>query len=204
MLRIFGRTTSSNVQKVLWACDEMGLPFERIDMAGKYGFTDEYLRLNPNRVVPTIDDDGYILWESNAIVRYLASLHGAGTLWPTDARVRGDADRWMTWQQTTFWAALQPAFVQLVRTPAERRDAGAIEQAARRAGELSATMEAVLARTPWMAGADFTMGDIPLGIAVYRWYALDIPRPDRPHLRRWYERLAERPAYRRHVMIQME
>ncbi|MBM3560124.1 MAG: glutathione S-transferase family protein [Alphaproteobacteria bacterium] len=204
MLRIFGRTTSSNVQKVLWACDEIGLPFERLDMAGKFGFTDEYLRLNPNRIVPTIDDDGYVLWESNAIVRYLTSLHGAGTLWPTDARVRGDADRWMTWQQTTFWAALLPAFVQLVRTPADKRDRAAIEQAARRSGELSATMEAVLGRTPWMAGRDFTMGDIPLGIAVYRWYAFDIPRPEHPALRRWYERLCERPSYRRHVMIAME
>ncbi len=204
MLRIYGRTTSSNVEKVLWACDKLGVPFDRVDMAGKYGFSEEYLRLNPNRVVPTIDDDGFILWESNAIVRYLASIHGAGTLWPADPRIRADADRWMTWQQTTFWAALQPAFVQLVRTPADKRDMKAVDASVARAGELSATMEGVLERTLWMAGNAFTMGDVPLGVAVHRWLALDIARPDRPAIRRWYERLCARPAYRKNVVKPLE
>ena len=127
-LTIWGRLTSSNVQKLLWGCAEMGVPFERPDMAGKFGFTEEYLAMNPNRVVPTIDDDSFILWESNACLRYLAEKYGRDTLWPEDRHVRADADRWMDWATTTFWNALRPVFHQLIRTAPENRNMDLVAQ----------------------------------------------------------------------------
>ncbi|HCP01310.1 MAG TPA: glutathione S-transferase, partial [Rhodospirillaceae bacterium] len=137
-LTIWGRHTSSNVQKLLWGCAEMHVGFKRLDMAGKFGLTDTYLAMNPNRVVPTIDDDGFILWESNACLRYLAEKYGRGGLWPEDARARADADRWMDWQTATFWPALKPVFHQLIRTPPEKQNKALIENGIAAAGEISA------------------------------------------------------------------
>ncbi|MCZ6593222.1 MAG: glutathione S-transferase [Alphaproteobacteria bacterium] len=204
MLIIWGRHTSSNVEKLLWACTEMGVPFERRDMAGKFGFTDEYLAMNPNRVVPTIDDDGFILWESNACLRYLAAKHGAGTLWPEDLQVRANADRWMDWCTTTLWVALRPVFHGLIRTSLENRDMEAITAAAKSTGEILAILDDWLADRDFVCGDAFTMGDIPVGFVLYRWYALDVERPERPNVRAWYERLTERPGYREYIMIPLE
>src|SRR5450631_4370637 len=105
MLKVWGRANSVNVQKVLWTCEELALPYKRIEAGMEYGVvsTPEYKKLNPNAMVPTIDDDGFVLWESNAIVRYLAAKYGAGSLWPADPKIRASADRWMDWQQTTLW-----------------------------------------------------------------------------------------------------
>ena len=204
MLIIWGRDTSSNVEKLLWGCTEMGVPFERRDMAGKYGFTGEYLAMNPNSVVPTIDDDGFILWESNACLRYLTAKHGSGTLWPEDLQVRANADRWMDWCTTTVWGALRPVFHGLIRTPAEQRDMDAITVAAKTAGEALAILDDWLAERDFVCGDTFTMGDIPLGFAVYRWYMLDIERPERPNVRAWYERLCKRPGYQEYIMIPLQ
>ncbi|MFB3102038.1 MAG: glutathione S-transferase family protein [Alphaproteobacteria bacterium] len=204
MLIIWGRHTSSNVEKLLWACTELGVPFERRDMAGKFGFTDEYLAMNPNRVVPTIDDDGFILWESNACLRYLAAKHGAGTLWPEDLQVRANADRWMDWCTTTLWVALRPVFRGLIRTSPENRDMEAITAAAKSTGEILAILDDWLADRDFVCGDAFTMGDIPVGFVLYRWYALDVERPERPNVRAWYERLTERPGYREYIMIPLE
>lgn len=204
MLIIWGRHTSSNVEKLLWACTEMGVPFERRDMAGKFGFTDEYLAMNPNRVVPTIDDDGFILWESNACLRYLAAKHGAGTLWPEDLQVRANADRWMDWCTTTLWVALRPVFHGLIRTSLENRDMEAITAAAKSTGEILAILDDWLADRDFVCGDAFTMGDIPVGFVLYRWYALDVEHPERPNVRAWYERLTERPGYREYIMIPLE
>lgn len=204
MLIIWGRDTSSNVQKLLWACTEMGVAYDRRDMAGKFGFTEEYLAMNPNRVVPTIDDDGFVLWESNACLRYLAAQHDAGGLWPEDLQVRGNADRWMDWATTTLWSVLRPAFHQLIRTPEDKRDMDAVAEAAALTNEYSEILDSWLAGRDFVCGDQFTMGDIPLGIAAYRWYALDIPREDRPNIRAWYERLTERPGYQEHVMIPLQ
>jgi len=203
-LTIWGRHTSSNVQKLLWGCAEMCVAFERPDMAGKFGFTDAYLSMNPNRVVPTIDDDGFILWESNACLRYLAEKYGKGGLWPEDPRVRAGADRWMDWQTATFWPALRPVFHQLIRTPADQQDKTLIENGIATAGEISAVLDTALAERPFVTGDDFTMGDIPIGGVIYRWYELDIARPERPNVRAWYERLQERPGYAEHIMIPLE
>ena len=203
-LRIWGRHTSTNVQKLLWGCAEMGVDFERPDMAGEFGFTDAYLAMNPNRVVPTIDDSGFILWESNACLRYLAEKHGRGGLWPEDPRVRADADRWMDWQTATFWPALRPVFQQLIRTSPEEQNKALSEKGIADAGEISAVLDAALADRDFVAGDAFTMGDIPIGGVIYRWYEMNIARPERPNLRSWYERLQERPAFAEYIMIPLQ
>jgi len=200
-LTIWGRITSSNVQKLLWGCAEMNVSYDRPEMAGEFGFTEEYLAMNPNRLVPTINDDGFILWESNACLRYLAEKHGRGTLWPEDPHVRADADRWMDWQTATFWPALRPVFHQLIRTPPEQQDADLIARGVKSAGEISGVLDHFLEGRDFVAGDQFTMGDIPIGGVIYRWYAMDIERPDRPNIRKWYDRLCERPGYAEHIMI---
>src|SRR5829696_9275573 len=124
MLTLWGRVNSINVQKVHWCLKELGLAYDRIEAGREFGVVDtpEYRRMNPNGLVPTIEDDGFVLWESNVIVRYLAARHGAGRLYPDDLRVRFDAERWMDWQATTLWPALRPVFIGLVRTPVAERD----------------------------------------------------------------------------------
>ena len=201
MLKIWGRLNSVNVKKALWAMEELALPYHRIDAGMQFGVnkTPEYLKMNPTGLVPTIDDDGFVLWESHSIVRYLAAKHGAGTLWPTDLKVRADAERWMDWA-FTFLNAFRPVFWGLVRTPAEKRDANAIEEGRKKCAELLAIPEQGLAGKAYLAGEAFTMGDIPLGTGFYRYFEMGLPTPPVPHVRAWYARLAARPAFREHVM----
>ena len=162
--------------------------------------------MNPNGVVPVIDDDGYALWESNAIVRYFAASHAAGTLYPTDAKARGEADRWMDWQATTIMPGMTTLFWGLIRTPPEKRDLAAIDAARPATAALWQRLDNHLATRPYVAGEAFTMGDIPVGALCYRWLNLPFRRDDLPvlpHLQAWYDRLAQRPAYRKHVCIAM-
>jgi glutathione S-transferase len=203
MLKIWGRSNSINVQKVLWCCAELDLPFERIDVGGPFGGTDDpkYLALNPNGLIPTITENGFVLWESNAIVRYLAAKHGVGTLWPEDLTVRADADRWMDWQLATLWASMRPVFIGLIRTPPEERNRASIEAFRRKTVEAWSILDAHLSDRAYVAGSSFTMGDIPLGVTVYRWLQLSVERPPMHNMRAWYERLSERPAYSTHVMV---
>jgi glutathione S-transferase len=203
VLKILGRNNSSNVQKVMWCTGELGLKVDRADIGGPFGKNKdpEYLALNPNGLVPTMDDDGFILWESNAIVRYLAAKHGTGTLWPTDLRQRADADRWMDWQTTTVAPAITPMFLGLIRTPPEKRDPAAIEASRVKTGEALKILDALLAKRAYVGGDTLSMGDIPLGIMVYRWFNFPIERPEMKNLRAWYDRLTQRPAFRQHVMI---
>lgn len=200
MLKIWGRANSINVQKVLWCCAELALPFERIDAGGKFGIvaTAEYRALNPNGRVPTIEDDGFVLWESHAIVRYLARRHGRGTLWPNDEKVCADADRWMEWYSTTVWPNLQPVFWNLVRAEPGKRDRKAVEEGRARLADNFRIVEEWVANRPYIAGDTFTMGDIPMGVALHRWFLLPIERPDYPRLAAYYQRLAQRPAFRQH------
>lgn len=202
-IRVYGRKNSINVQKVVWCCAELGLPFERIDRGGEFGgtATPEYRAMNPTGRVPTIDDNGFVLWESNAIVRYLSAKYGLGTLCPQDEQARASADRWMDWQLVTLWRTLQPAFLGLVRTPPAQRNADTIEAARKQAAELFALLDAHLAGKTYVIGDAFSMGDIPLGVTAQRWYGLDIARPPLPALGRWYQRLQERPAFMRHVNL---
>jgi glutathione S-transferase len=202
MLVIWGRSNSINVQKVLWCAEELGVPYQRHDAGLAYGVvnTPEYRAMNPNGLVPTIEDDGLVLWESNAIVRYLAAKHGAGTLWPDDPKTRARADQWLEWHSTTFWPAMRPLFLGLVRTPPERRDPKVIEDARQQCGAALTILDRHLASNAYVAGEAFTAGDIALGTGVWRWFALPIERIALPNLQRWFDALAARPAYRTIVM----
>jgi glutathione S-transferase len=196
MLTLWGRTNSINVQKVLWCIEELGLPYRRIDAGREFGIVDtpEYRRMNPNALVPTIEDDGFVLWESNAIVRYLAAKHGAGSLWPDDPRVRADADRWMDWQATAFTPAQRLAFHGLIRTAPDKRDGAAIARSVAEAEPFAALLDAHLAGRPFVAGDAFTAGDVAVGAAVHRWLNLPIARERRPNVERYHGELLRRPA----------
>ncbi|HET7200221.1 MAG TPA: glutathione S-transferase [Burkholderiales bacterium] len=203
MLKLWGRINSINVQKVLWALAELGVGYERTDAGLQFGVVNEpfYRKMNPNGRVPTIEDEGFVLWESNAIVRYLAAKHGAGTLCPNDPKQRADADRWMDWATSTVAPAITPVFWGLIRTPAEKRDPKAIEEGIEKLGQAFQVLEQSLEGRDYVAGKSFTMGDIPLGTFVYRWHALDVRRPRLPRVEDYYRRLQGRPAYRKHVML---
>ena len=196
MLKIWGRISSVNVQKVVWAADELGLAYERIEAGGAFGktTTPEYLAMNPNSLVPVIEDDGFVLWESNAIVRYLAGKHARGTLWPNDDRKRADADRWMDWQATTYTPAMWAAFWQLVRTPPDQRDAKVVEASLAKTEKAAEILEAALAGRQFITGDAFTMGDIPIGCATHRWLNMPVWRVARPNIERWYAALKARPG----------
>lgn len=202
MLKIWGRDNSVNVQKVIWACEEMEIAYERVDAGGPFGIVDtpEYRALNPNGLVPTVEVDGLILWESNAIVRYLAAKHSAGNLWPTDLAVRVDGDRWMDWMNSMFWPCFHDLFWNLIRTAPEKRDAQAVEVSRQKTAKALAGLNAHLVDRRYIAGETFTMGDIPMGCAIWRWMSLPIERPDYPALERWFSALCERPYYKKTVM----
>jgi glutathione S-transferase len=205
MLKIWGRASSANVQKVLWTCVELGLAYERRDVGGPYGGNREpgYLALNPNGLVPTIDDAGFVLWESNAILRYLAATRGASRLLPAGPRGRAEVERWMDWQLSVVAGPHTVLYVGLVRTPEAERDTSRIERARRQQAAAFAILDQRLQARSHVAGEDLTVADIALGPFVYRWFTLPIERPELPRLAAWYERLAERPGYRRHVMVEL-
>jgi glutathione S-transferase len=203
MLKIWGRKNSVNVQKVLWCCGELGLEFERVDAGLQFGVNDtpQYKAMNPNGLVPTIDHDGFILWESHAIVRYLARLHGRGTLWPADDRAAADADRWMEWYSTTLWLNLRPIFQGLIRTPPEKRNLSEIEESRKKLAANLVIIDDQLGKRPYLAGESFTVADIPMGVAAHRWFNLPIERPAMSNLAHWYTRLCQRPAFKEHCML---
>ncbi len=199
MLHLWGRMSSINVRKVVWTLQHLGLPFERTDAGMAFGVvhTPAYQSLNPNALVPTLQDGDLVLWESNVIVRYLCARYGAHTpLYPTDLARRFDAERWMDWQQTTLNRASGPAFVQWVRTPPELRQTSVIAQSVAATEPLLDTLDAHLAQQPYMAGAQLSMADIPIACEVHRWYGLPQTRPAWPHLSRWYSGLHAQPASR--------
>lgn len=202
MLKIWGRTSSVNVQKVMWAVAELGLAHERVDAGLHYGGVNEswYRAMNPNGRVPVMADDGFVLWESNAIVRYLAAKHGAGGLWADDLRVRAAGDRWMDWATSTMAPIMTPLFWGMIRTPKEKQNPAAIESDRVKMEDVMQILDAHLAKTPYVAGDTLTMGDIPVGCFTYRWYELPMPHGEHPHLAAWYERLKARPAFRAQVM----
>jgi glutathione S-transferase len=203
MLVIWGRNNSVNVQKALWCCEELGLAYKRVDAGGTFGVvnTPEYRRLNPNGLVPTIDDDGFVLWESNAIVRYLAGKHGQGGVFPAEPRTRALADQWMDWQVSLFWPTIRPLFMGLVRTPEPQRDMQAIESARAKTAETLGILDAHLASRRFLAGDAFTIADIPMGCSIWRWMMLPIQRPRQPNVERWFDALKQRPTYEKIVML---
>ena len=197
-LRIWGRLSSVNVQKVVWCSDELGLAYERIDAGGAFGLTKtpQYLAMNPNALVPVIEDDGFVLYESNAIVRYLAARHSSDALWPEDLRRRADADRWMEWQSNTYTPAMRDIFWQLIRTPAGSRNPAAIEASRKECERLTAILDNHLAQRRYLTEHGFTAADIVVGCAAHRWLHLPVAREPRPHVERWYALIRSRPGSR--------
>ncbi len=203
MLKIWGRGNSVNVKKALWAAEELGLNYERIDAGMQFGVTKtpEYLKMNPNSLVPTIDDDGFVLWESHSIVRYLSAKHGMGRLCPHDLKARADAERWMDWA-FTFQNAMRAVFWGLIRTPPEKRDAKAIEEGRVKSNQLAAeVLERALEKKAYITDDRLTMGDIPIGCEVQRWMRVPIERPKLPNVEAWFERLGQRQAFKKTVDI---
>ena len=190
MIKVWGGKSVANVQKVLWCLHELDLAYEYRGPTGTFpSATDaRYVASKARGSVPVIDDDGFVLWEGNAIARYLAKKHATGTLWPSDLRCAAEVDRWMDYQLSTVREHIHP----ILR--ADLDAAGLAHHAAQLAATLD-PLEAALADRPYLAGDDFTVADIPLGINVYRWYLLDVERPAAPHIAAWYERLLARPAF---------
>jgi glutathione S-transferase len=196
MLKIWGRMSSINVKKVVWTAQELALDIQRTEAGGLFGVvkTPEYMALNPNSLVPVIEDGDYVLWESNVIVRYLCAKHSPGDMYPTDLRERFDAERWMDWQQTTLNPASRPGFWQLVRTPPEQRNAAVIEESNAVVEALMAVLDAHLAQRSFMVGERFTVADIPIACEIHRWFGLPQQRQSRPHIERWYDSIRARQA----------
>lgn len=205
MLKIWGRKNSSNVRKALWAAEEAGVAYERVEAGGAFGVVDqpEFLARNPNGRVPMIEDRDLVLWESNSIVRYLAAAYAPGSLYPEDPARRACGDKWMDWTTSSFAGEFRDLFWGILRTPVEQRDLPAIEAARQRCIALLELPERALGEQPYLSGDSFAMGDIPLGSFIYAWFEMPIERPPQPNLQAWYARLCERPAYQRAVMTEL-
>jgi glutathione S-transferase len=204
MLKIWGRANSINVQKVMWTVGELGLEHLRHDAGGKAGGLDtpEFTAMNPHRTIPVIDDDGVVVWESGAIIRYLAAKYGAGSLWPEDPAERAAGDQWAEWTHTLLQPVFLRVFQAVAKTPPQKQNVQRVMTMVQRLGVLYRRLDAHLASRPFMAGDQLTIGDIPAGATLYRYCAMDIPgRPDLPNLKAWHERLREREAYRQHVEV---
>lgn len=200
MLTIWGRLNSHNVKKVAWFAAEIGMPHVRRDVGGQFGMSDAYLALNPNALIPTIEDDGLVLWESNAILRYLAAKYAPGIYWSDDPAVRAQGDKWMDWQ-FAYADAQRDAFLNLVRLPPEKRDSARIAGSAAACARHMTVLDEALSRQTWLSGGRFGIGDIPMGVYAHSWFSLPIERPAVPHVAGWYERLKTRPAFAAQVMI---
>jgi glutathione S-transferase len=199
--RVWGHPRSINVQKVLWALDELGVEYERIDAGAAFGRVKDadYLALNPNGLIPTLEDEGAVLWESNAIVRYLYAKYGTHPAQPNDLALRARADGWTDWYSSTFWSNVRPLLVQLIRTAAPARDQALIESSREAAARASQILERELSKKPYLAGDHFNFGDLPVAAAAQRWFNLPIERPKLPAVEAWYGRVKERPGFKRWV-----
>jgi glutathione S-transferase len=194
MLTIWGRLNSINVQKVIWAADEAGIAYERIDAGAAFGIntTPEYRAMNPNGLVPVMRDGGFVLWESNAISRYLASKYAPGVLYPADAEQRAICDQWMDWMATELNPAFGPAFMQLIRTPQDKRDPAIVEAGRIKTEDKLNVLEARLAQSPYLTGDTFTIADIIVGLGLNRWLKLPLERQSHPAIEQWFARLSPR------------
>ena len=204
-MHIWGRLSSINVRKVVWAAQETGAPFQRTDAGAAFGVvqTPAYLRMNPNGLVPLLQDGDFTLWESNVIVRYLAARFPDSDLMPASLALRFEAEQWMDWQQTTFNGAGRDAFIQWIRTPAEKRQPDLIQRSVQAMAPLLQLLDQRFAQRTYMLGDHFSMADIPLGCEIHRWFGLPQPRAALPHLERWYAALCARPASRGVLDLQL-
>jgi glutathione S-transferase len=203
MLTIHGRINSINVQKVVLACEELGLAYQRHDAGGAFGVvkTPEYMAMNPNSLVPVLVDGALVLWESNVIVRYLAAKYGDGTLWPKDPGQRALSERWMDWGAFTLYPKYHQAFWNMVRTPPEKRDMAAVVASLAATEPVMDILEAELAGKAFLAGARPTVGDIGLVPGVFRWLNMPVERKARPNCEAWVGRLTSRPGYGKALML---
>jgi glutathione S-transferase len=204
MLTVWGRRSSFNLQKVMWLVEELALDHQHIELGGRFGGLDtpEFRAMNVHGKVPVIDDEGTVVWESHAILRYLAARHGGGAFWSEDPAQRSQSDRWMDWAQTT----LQPDFLVGVfwgfyRTPEAERDLPAIAHKIERCAGHFRLLDRLLAQRPFMLGEALSLADIPIGTSLYRYFSLPIERPRIPHVEAWYRRLQQRAGYQKHVMV---
>lgn len=199
MVKVWGRLNSINVQKVILALEEAGVAYERVDAGLQYGInkTPEYLAMNPMGLIPLIDDDGFVLWESNAITRYLCAKYAPGKLYPDNLHERADAERWMDWQTATLNSVMTPAFYQLIRVAPEKRDLAAVETSRQKSDELIAMFDAHLKGRDFVTGKNFGMGDIGLAPIMHRWLHMPCERSATPHMEAWYQRLMQRPAFQK-------
>ena len=207
MLKVWGRVNSINVQKVIWTLAELELKHEQVNVGGAYGGLDtpEYGTLNPNRKIPVLQDGALALWESNAIVRYLAANYGpkdgpGDGLCPADPKQRALADMWMDWQVSTLLPAIAPAFHKLIRNSPDYTEED-LRNAERNCADAFRILEDWLIGHDYLLGERLTMADIPVGAVTHRWLKLPFARPRLPRVEAYYRRLAERPAYAQHVML---
>lgn len=196
--RVLGRRTSNNVQKVLWLAQLLALDVAQEDYGGPFGRTREpaYLALNPNGTVPTLVDGDFVLWESNAILRYLAA-RAASPLYPPEPPRRAPVDQWLDWQLGTLSPAFRPLYVAHIR---ERRPLDGLAPLVAAAHAQFALLDAALRDRDWIAGAQLTIADIAIGPMVHRWFALGLADAAHAPLARYYGQLAAEPAFQRHVM----
>ena len=206
MLKVLGRISSSNVQKVLWCLGELGLDFEHdAEYGGPFGRTQEpdYLAMNPNGLVPTLIDGYAVLWESHTIVRYLGALHGQDTLWPTDALQRAQCEKWMDWNQSVLDRAYFSAFYELIRKSPQERNMAAVEKAVKDTSAVLPILDRALAKTGFVHGDQLSIGDIVFGPTLHRWHSLDIKRPALANVAAWYQAMLQRPAYKKYVAVEL-
>lgn len=203
-LKIWGRQSSLNVQKVMWLVGELDIPFEHVPAGGDLGDLSApgFLALNPHGRIPVIQDGDVVVWESQAILRYLAATYGRHAFWSDSPAERSQFDRWMDWSQSSF----QPDFLNGVfwgfyRTPEHLRDVRAVKTKIERCSAYMRLLDHALAERPFLVGDKLSLADIPVGTSLYRYFNLEIDRPDVPRVEAWYARLQQRPAYREHVMI---
>ncbi|WFQ81442.1 glutathione S-transferase family protein [Xenorhabdus sp. SF857] len=205
MLTIWGRKNSSNVKKVLWCLEELNVPYQQIDVGGKFGKLNdpEYLRMNPNAVIPCLQEDDFILWESNAIVRYIAAKFGKDSLYPADLQERASVEKWMDWVGCNLFAPIKQFVISFIRTPADQRDPKIIAQSVTEIEKWLKIVDDTLSNQQYLAGDKFGMADISLAPLAYLWLNVEIERPSLPNLERWYQLLTERPAFKKIVMIEI-
>jgi len=208
MLTLWGRPNSSNVKKVLWTLEELALPYDHIKVGGSYGGLDDpdYLAINPNGKVPTLRDGALVLWESNTIVRYLVARYGQATcLWLEEPQARAAAEKWMDWGANMLFPAFHDILFHTLRLPEAQRDPAIVARGIQDFEKALAIMEAELAHMPWLSGVDFGVGDIVAGVFISYYYEMDLVRHGHfPHIEAWYQKLQQRPAYRKIVMIPID
>ena len=203
MIKSWGRRSAFNVQKVLWLLEELTLTYEHTELGGDFGGLDDpgFRALNPHGKVPVIDDGGTVVWESHAILRYLAAKYGVGTVWSVDPGIQSLSDRWMDWALSRLQPDFMDIFWGFYRTPESKRNWSFIDDAQKRCVDDFQMLDTHLADRPFLAGDRFTVGDIPAGTALFRYFSLEIDHPDVSNVQAWYRRLQERPGYRAHVML---